>query len=240
MVLDYGQQVTNDPIPRAKVCDIAEQQIVEGGGYIVADLPVFNLTHLDNFHDQLKAFDEECTVSMFWVLDPFTELHDDWEFNKFRPNQWDEDTVHVFKNTHDEYRGARLYPKGTFTGEAFYQLAEIENNSFPNLKQIDITVTKPACYPTIKFGTGKDEVLMENFVSKIYDFKQQGHAFVWSVDTDVIADEQFVDNGYRNCTTKNKQSTAGNVLILHRISTQLWWFTFVIPLETIQINNRQD
>lgn len=182
---------------QVKVCDIAEQQIVEGGGYVVADLPVFNLTHLDNFHDQLKAFDEECTVSMFWVLDPFTELHDDWEFNKFRPNQWDEDTVHVFKNTHDEYRGARLYPKGTFTGEAFYQLAEIENNSFPNLKQIDITVTKPACYPTIKFGTGKDEVLMENFVSKIYDFKQQGHAFVWSVDTDVIADEQFVDNGYQ-------------------------------------------
>ena len=180
-----------------RVSDIEEQQLVEGGGYVLAELPVYELSHLENFHDQLKQFDEQCEVSMFWVLDPFTELAPGWDFQNFRPNSWDEKTVHIFKNTHDEWRGARLYPKGTFTGAEFYQLSEIENNSFAELKEVALIVTKPACYPVIKFGTGKDEVLMENFVHKLYDFKQQGHAFVWSLDTDVILDQQHVDNGYQ-------------------------------------------
>ena len=180
-----------------RVSDIAEQQIVEGGGYVLAELPVYELSHLENFHDQLKAFDEQSEVSMFWVLDPFTEITEGWDFAHFRPNTWDEKTVHVFKNTQDEYRGARLYPKGTFTGADFYQLSDIENNSFAELKEVALVVTKPACYPVIKFGTGRDEVLEQNFVHKLYDFKQQGHAFVWSVDTDVVINQEHVDKGYQ-------------------------------------------
>lgn len=184
--------VSNLTTEQLRTNDFEGVKYIDMPGATKEQYPFYKLSHLDNFHEQLQKFDTECVSSMFWVMDPFTELDDTWDFDYY-PSKWDEQTVHVFKNSSAEHRGLRLYPKGTFTGEAFYQFNDIDNNSFENLKLVDTIATRPARYPVVDFT----EVKHENFVSKIYEFKSKEHAFVWSVDSDVEVDQAILDKGFQ-------------------------------------------
>ena len=50
---------------------------------------------------------------MYWVIDAFTQLHEDFDFSYY-PTQWDKKNVHVWQNEDSTYRNVRLVPKETF------------------------------------------------------------------------------------------------------------------------------
>jgi hypothetical protein len=90
-----------------------------------------------------------------------------------------------------EYRNIRLYPKGTFKGQHGYDLGKIDNNSFEDLKKLDIEASSQPTHPVIDL-TG---ISIDNFKEQLRDFSQT-HGFVWSTDGDVDAHEDVINSGF--------------------------------------------
>lgn len=155
---------------------------------------VFPALYIDPQQDvieQLTKFDEECTNAMYWAIDPYTQIADDFEFDYY-PTQWDVHNVHVFSDDAGEFRNIRLYPKGTFDDMSVYTDKDIANNTFGNLKQINTVASKKPDWPVVYLA----DVSKDDFVAKLKGFAAQGYDFVWSIDTDVEPVQDIIDRGY--------------------------------------------
>ncbi len=98
---------------------------------IASTQKIYDVLYLDATQDILEQLNSySSSTKMYWVIDPWVELHPDFEFDVY-PTQWDQDCVHVFLDNCDQYRNVRLVPKDY----VFKSLKDISNNSFTKLKE---------------------------------------------------------------------------------------------------------
>lgn len=153
--------------------------------------PVYYLQTDEPIMDQLERFDRTTEVDMYWVVDPFVNIDEDFEFDYY-PTQWDTHNVHVFATTSDVHTGVRLYPKNTFSDGHDYDIEKINNNSFDNLKLINTIASTTVEWPILYLEDYSRDRLLE----KITECRQEGIQFVWTVDPDVEEIEQVVKSGF--------------------------------------------
>ncbi len=133
-------------------CSIPEQLILDTVGSIKKTYPVYRLQSNTDILEQLIKMDNTCDTSMFWCVDPFTTVYEQFKFD-YVPNKWEESYVHVFDNGTGEHRGVRLFPKGTFSTDI--TLKQVVNNSFNDIKFVDIQATQSHTWPLLKFTDDK-------------------------------------------------------------------------------------
>ena len=152
--------------------------------------PIYNLTPedykngLQSTYERLSGMSE---LDMYWVVDAFTQLDQDFDFS-FYPTQWDKNNVHVFSNSEGEFRNVRLVPRNTFLDNQ-YTDKEIANNSFKNLKEINVVASVKPKWPVLKLET----LDIKEFKDKIKTVKEP---FVWTVDPDVTENISLLDSGF--------------------------------------------
>ena len=129
--------VTHLTDKKLRLNDIPEQVYVNTPGCTQPDYKIFYLNADTDLVEQLEQFEKRVTGAMYYAVDPFTKVLGEWEWD-FYPSKYEEDYVHVFKTMEGEHRNIRLYPKGTFSGDHGYTVEKIHNNSFPELKKLDI------------------------------------------------------------------------------------------------------
>jgi hypothetical protein len=151
--------------------------------------PVYHLVATDNIVEQLHSIDEQADNSMYWVVDPFTKVNPDFEFDYY-PTQWDQQNVHVWADEDNVYRNIRLYPKGTFATE--YTTEDIANNSFDKLKKINNVGSLRPVWPVVQLV----DVTRDELLDLLEAYGNQGTPFVWTVDPDVSVEQSVVDAGY--------------------------------------------
>jgi hypothetical protein len=154
------------------------------------EFPVLQLDPQLDIIDQLTHIDSTVENSMYWVVDPFTRLHPDFNFDYY-PTQWDEKTVHVFANEDGVYRNVRLYPKGTFSGNTLTS-KDVANNSFENLKQINTIGSLRPQWPVVHL----QDVTKTELVAALQEYSNQEVPFLWTVDPDVSVEQSVLDAGY--------------------------------------------
>jgi hypothetical protein len=153
--------------------------------------PTYYLDNREDIVAQLEKFEASTDVDMYWVVDPFVKLDEDFDFDYY-PTQWDANNVHVFSTSADVYTGVRLYPKGTYAQGHEYTTKEINNNSFPNLKLINTVASTTQEWPIYHIT----EFKRDEFLEKIQEYKQQGYDYMWTVDPDVEEQKQVVKSGF--------------------------------------------
>lgn len=153
--------------------------------------PVYYLDSNEDIIAQLNKFDAETQVDMYWVVDPFVKIHEDFEFDYY-PTQWDVNNVHVFLTSSDIYTGVRLYPKGTYNSDHEHSTKDINNNSFTNLKLINTVASTTQDWPIYYI----EDFKRDTFLEKMQDYKQQGIDFMWTVDPDVEEINEVVKSGF--------------------------------------------
>ena len=122
----------------------------------------YSVLHLDPGMDILEQLNGyQSNTKMFWVIDPWVELHPDFDFSVY-PTQWDQNYVHVFKDENSTYRNVRLVP----SGYEFESLEQITNNSFPDLKEHNIVASITPQWPVMNMATQTSTELLE-FASNI-------------------------------------------------------------------------
>jgi hypothetical protein len=126
---------------------------------------------------------------MYWVVDPFTKVQSDFKFDYY-PTQWDQQNVHVFADEDGNYRNIRLYPRGTFNKD--YSLAEIENNSFEKLKQINTIGSLRPTWPVVHL----QDVTKTELTNALQEAMNRGVPFLWTIDPDVCVEQCILDAGY--------------------------------------------
>ena len=118
---------------------------------------VYDILHLDPATDILEQLNGyQSKTKMFWMIDPWTELHPDFDFSVY-PTQWDQNCVHVFKDETGTYRNVRLVP----SGYEFESLEQITNNSFPDLKEHNIVASTTPQWPVLHMKTQSSSELRE-------------------------------------------------------------------------------
>lgn len=115
---------------------------------------VLQLDATSDILTQLNTF--QSTTKMYWVIDPWVEIHPDFDFGVY-PTQWDCDCVHIFQDDNDEFRNVRLVPQDY----VFDSLDQITNNSFPKLKQHNITASQTQTWPVLYMKTQTSQELCE-------------------------------------------------------------------------------
>lgn len=133
-------------------CSIPEQLILSAVGGTQKEYPVHYLSEDGDILQQLAEIDSSCDTNMYWIVDPFVTFTRDWQWD-FIPTKWEEQIVHVFQDTNEDFRSVRLVPKGTFDKQQ-YTLKQIVNNSFKDLKQVYRQITTPTAWPIYYFGQG--------------------------------------------------------------------------------------
>ena len=82
---------------------------------------MYHLTGKEDAMAELESFEAQTKTKMYWVVDAFTKLSDDFDFSYY-PTQWDISKIHVFTDEDGVYRNVRLYPKGTFKpGHSYFK-----------------------------------------------------------------------------------------------------------------------
>jgi len=176
---------------KLRLNEIDDQVYVDKPGCSQPDFHVYYLKPEDNVIEQLEKFDQQSYTSMYWVVDPFTRIDGDWEFDSFVPTKYDEGYVHVFKSEDGDYRNIRLYPRNTFKGVHGYTVDKITNNSFENLKKVDIVASSVPTYPVIDLGPINKDQFLEQMSEMALT-----HGFVWTKDGDVDAHEDVITSGF--------------------------------------------
>lgn len=175
------------------------------------EFPVLELTTERDIIAQLEQFDDDCTNTMYWVIDPFTRLSEDFDFDYY-PTKWDEQNVHVFLSggaSSDEYKNVRLYPKGTFAKGHKHTESSILNNTFQKLKKMNTVASLPPQWPDVTLvDMTRDELRHHLKVQK-----EAGTPFFWTIDADVDPDMELIRNGFLP-TTQN----VGKVHLWQRIN----------------------
>ena len=141
--------------------------------------------------EQLEKHDADCNLDMYWIVDPYVELEQDFDFGYY-PTQWDKENVHVFATTTDTYTGVRLYPKGTFAEGHQYTAKMINENSFDKLKLINTVASTTKQWPVIHL----DEFNRDKLLAAFAEYQADGVDFVWTVDPDVEPLESVINSGF--------------------------------------------
>ena len=123
---------------------------------------------------------------MFWVVDAFTTLHQDFNFEHY-PTQEETKYVHVFADNNNEFKNVRLIPKSALSKE--YTNKEIANNSFEDLKQINTIASLVPKWPVIYLQS----LEKKEFTNAIKDIDAP---FVWTVDPDIKVEQEVLDSGF--------------------------------------------
>ncbi len=182
---DYAGVILCPKVPQSK----GRPKYIREPACTQKQYPVIFLDPQLSIHEQLTHTDSTVTNSMYWVVDPFTQVHPDFKFDYY-PTQWDQNNVHVFADEDGNYRNIRLYPKGTFSKE--YTLTEIENNSFPNLKQINTIGSLRPKWPVVHLK----DVTKKELVDALQEAMNRGVPFLWTIDPDVRVEQSILDAGY--------------------------------------------
>jgi len=151
--------------------------------------PVIYLDPQLSIVEQLTHTNSTVANSMYWVVDPFTKVQPDFKFDYY-PTQWDQQNVHVFADEDGNYRNIRLYPRGTFNKD--YSLAEIENNSFEKLKQINTIGSLRPTWPVVHL----QDVTKTELTNALQEAMNRGVPFLWTIDPDVRVEQCILDAGY--------------------------------------------
>ena len=154
---------------------------------------VFYLTTENGIVEQLESFDQQATSKLYWVIDPYTRLAEDFNFDYY-PSQWDEKNVHVFlsESERGDHKNVRLYPKGTFVEGHDHTEKSVHNNTFENLKAMNTVASLPPRWPDVTLV----DMTRDELVHHITTHREQGHPFLWTIDVDVDAASNVFDRGY--------------------------------------------
>ncbi len=182
---DYAGVMLCPRVPQAK----GRPKYIREAACTQKPFPIFNLDPQLDIIEQLTHLDSTVDNSMYWAVDPFTQVSDTFKFDYY-PTQWDQQNVHVFADEDGAYRNIRLYPKGTF-GKQF-TLEDITNNSFEKLKQINTISSLRPRWPVIHLR----DVTKAELVNALQESVNQGIPFLWTVDPDVSVDTRVLDAGY--------------------------------------------
>lgn len=154
--------------------------------------PVYHLDGTTDILKQLEEFDTKTNNTMYWVIDPFVKVTEDFDFGYY-PTQWDCHNIHLFLNQDDEYRGVRLFPKGTFTEGHEYTITDIANNTFDALKEINTVASEMPEWPVYRLPSN---ITKDQFITELENYKNDGHSFVWTIDDDVTEISNVIDSGF--------------------------------------------
>jgi len=146
------------------------------------------LTNTKSILEQLISMDTNTDNNMFWAVDPDVKIPDEFEFDYY-PTQWDQKNVHVFTDDTGNHRGVRLYPKNTFIDNT-YNLDQITNNSFENLKLMNTVACVASEWPLEKLNNMTVEELVQTLN------KHKNSAYVWIVDSDVREHEDIIKESF--------------------------------------------
>jgi len=173
-----------------QISTIASQRPIWPMLDLINQYPVHHLQpddYKDGLNDVYVRLASNATTDMFWVVDAFTVLHKDFNF-EYYPAKEEKKYVHVFADQDGEYKNVRLMPRETFL-EKEYTDKEIANNSFVDLKQINTIASQKPIWPVIYLQS----VDKKEFINTIKDIKTP---FVWTIDPDVKVDKDVLDKGF--------------------------------------------
>ena len=112
-------------------------------GRVKAEFKTMDVLYLTDDTDILEQLNSyQSKTYMYYVVDPNINLSKDFEFDVY-PSQWDADCIHLFKNDEGEYRNVRLVP----AGYEFESLDQITNNSYSELKELDVVASTSDAWP---------------------------------------------------------------------------------------------
>jgi len=153
----------------------------------------YNVCYLNAREDiikQLEDFDAKSDTKMFWCVDPHADISSEFNFDYY-PSQWDQNNVHVFlqHSINGEPGGVRLFPQGTFNRSHDISVADLDNNTFENLKQINTVCTTLQTWPVHQLS---DMTLSE--LTEI--ISQADTPYVYTVDSDVLLTDAATEKPY--------------------------------------------
>jgi hypothetical protein len=154
---------------------------------------VFYLTPDNGIVEQLESFEQQSNSKMYWVVDPYTRLAEDFDFDYY-PSQWDEHNVHVFlsENERGDHKNVRLYPKGTFIEGHEHTEKSVHNNTFNNLKLMNTVASLPPRWPDVTLV----DMTRDELVHHITTYRDQDVPFLWTIDVDVDAAHTVFERGF--------------------------------------------
>ena len=164
------------------------------------EFPVYKLEPGIDVISQLEEFDKITKNTMYWVIDPYTRIIPDFNFDYY-PSQWDEKNVHVFlagSAAGDTYKSVRLYPKGTFEPGHTHNEDAVINNTFVNLKLMNTVASLPPRWPDVTLV----DMTRDELVHHIKQHKEKNIPFFWTIDHDVDVDMEVLEEGFLP-TTQN-------------------------------------
>ena len=182
---DYAGVMLCSKVPQAK----GRPKYIREPACTQKQYPVIYLDPQLSIVEQLTHTNSTVANSMYWVVDPFTKVQSDFKFDYY-PTQWDQQNVHVFADEDGNYRNIRLYPRGTFNKD--YSLAEIENNSFEKLKQINTIGSLRPTWPVVHL----QDVTKTELTNALQEAMNRGVPFLWTIDPDVRVEQCILDAGY--------------------------------------------
>ena len=159
---------------------------------------------------QLADIDSEESPNMYWIVDPLVTFTPDWQWD-FIPTKWEEQVVHVFQDTNEDFRSVRLVPKGTFDKQQ-YTIKQIVNNSFKDLKQVYRQITTPTAWPIYYFGQGEHGSMGLKFQLEQFGYHAESKHLkrFFTVDEHTVVDKDFrfiihpnLDSINSTCVAKN-------------------------------------
>ena len=181
----YDASVLSDE--QVLTCSIPDQFILDAVAGEQKEYPKYWLDGEMDILEQLADFDTRCDSAMYWVMDPYITLATNWNYD-FIPTKWEEDIVHVFQDTNQDFRSVRLVPKGTFNDKQ-YSIKQIVNNSFSKLKKVYTIATVPTHWKQYMF---KELVISGTLKQHMDSIQSENEDWFFTIDDDVQELEQFV------------------------------------------------
>lgn len=181
----YDASVLSDE--QVLTCSIPDQFILDAVAGEQKEYPKYWLDGEMDILEQLADFDTRCDSAMYWVMDPYITLATNWNYD-FIPTKWEEDIVHVFQDTNQDFRSVRLVPKGTFNDKQ-YSIKQIVNNSFSKLKKVYTIATVPTHWKQYMF---KELVISGTLKQHMDSIQSENDDWFFTIDDDVQELEQFV------------------------------------------------
>ena len=179
----YDASVLSDE--QVLTCSIPDQLILNATGGVQKEYPIFHIDAEEDILEQLADFDNRCESAMYWVVDPWVTIATDFKFD-FIPTKWEEDAVHVFQDSNEDFRSIRLIPRGTFNLKQ-YSIKQIVNNSFDTLKQVYTVATLPTYWKQYTLNTD-----MGTHKQHLEHIQAENDDWFYTIDDDVQQLEQFV------------------------------------------------
>lgn len=157
------------------------------------EFPVFQLEPGVDVIDQLEKFDLHCDNTMYWVVEPFVRLAEDFDYDYY-PSQWDEKNVHVFLSggVNGKHENIRLIPKGTFANGHEYSETAFINNTFEDLKLMNTVASLPPRWPDVTLV----DMTRDELVHHILENRKREIPFFWTIDADVDPDFAVFEQGF--------------------------------------------